>query len=113
MGYEQAKAMARQRLLDIDRQLDNINVPYFMTPKNLKYIVAPALYLSLLDIPGQQRSFSLAKWQALPSVVLEGWYKNTFMQERIYLFDGGKVESTEQLLLLFLSGNSSNNLHIT
>lgn len=61
MGYDQAKAMVKQRLLDIEKQDDNNSIPTFMIPENLRYIVTPVPYFSFLEILKQMRAFSIAR----------------------------------------------------
>lgn len=62
-------------------------------------MVAPATYLSLLEKPGQRTAFSLARWKALPSAVVEGRFRKTPMLERVCPCGDGEVETIKHVLL--------------
>lgn len=68
-----------------------------MAPKNIKAIVTLATYLLLLVILTNHKAFSMARWNILPSVVVEGYYRKTPMAEGVGPRGAGKVELNEHI----------------
>nr|XP_016847415.1 PREDICTED: uncharacterized protein LOC107982573 [Anolis carolinensis] len=99
MGYDQAKAQIKQRITDIERQIDLSNAPSFITSGDSRGSTSPMEYLTKLEVANHQRAFTLARCHVLPSAVLEGRYQKTPYSERLCPCDSGHIETTEHVLL--------------
>nr|XP_060641653.1 uncharacterized protein LOC132781415 [Anolis sagrei ordinatus] len=99
MGWDQAKDLIRQWILDIERQSDLTCSPAFNISEDNRYLIATMAYLANLEVPKHRRAFTLARCHALPSAVLEGRSRKTPAQERLCPCESGYTETTEHVLL--------------
>nr|XP_016853653.1 PREDICTED: uncharacterized protein LOC107983669 [Anolis carolinensis] len=99
MGYDQAKSLVKQRITDIEHQLDLSSAPSFITNGDSRSHTSPMEYLTMLEVANHRRAFTLARCHALPSAVLEGRYQKIPYSERLCPCDSGQIETTEHVLL--------------
>ena len=59
----------------------------------------PMVYLQQLTYPKHRAAFSSARFNALPSAVLEGRYRRTPYQNRVCICGNGNIENIAHVLL--------------
>lgn len=91
------KAAVKQRILNTERQRDIPKVLPFLAPLKMRYMVNPATYLSLLEVPSYCRTFYIATARSdiFLSVVVKGWYKTMLMVQQVFLCGTGKADPSE------------------
>lgn len=102
MGLIKAKSLIGQRLKDIERQ-NNLTILKKLCPWYTyfppSHFDSPASYLFKLTIPKYRRAFTLARWDVLPSAVLEGRYQKTPFEKRLCPCGDGNTETMSHVLL--------------
>ena len=99
MRVEQAKKIIKQHIEDIERQNDLSSAPEFYLMEDSLYKVKAAPYYAQLEQPRHRRAFTLARRNALPSAVQEGWYKNIPWAECLCPCGMEQIETIEHVLL--------------
>ncbi|KAJ7341463.1 hypothetical protein JRQ81_005583 [Phrynocephalus forsythii] len=80
-----------------DRQVLGV-APNFRVPDMHKYCPLPTAYLSQLETYKFRRAFTLARYEAFPSVVLEGRFRSASREERLRPCGSDKRESIEHMM---------------
>ena len=99
LGFKTAKAVVRQRLLDIDLQEESTALPIGYSTLKGWPGNSSAPYLTSISIPKYRWAFSRARFNTFPSAFLEGRFLNRPPELRLCPCDTAQPESISHILL--------------
>ncbi|KAJ7342182.1 hypothetical protein JRQ81_009534, partial [Phrynocephalus forsythii] len=96
-GFCNAKAAIKRRIWDVELQEHLAAHDKLSTVRNSSFRMAN--YLSNITIPKFRRAFTLARFNALPSRLLEGRYQGLPVDKRVCPCDEETIETIDHVLL--------------
>lgn len=98
-GYERARSQVLQRIRDIELQCHMGKMDKHATIRDFGRGFSPANYLADLQIPKYRHSFTLARFNVLPSALLLGRYEGKPYESRVCPCGSSEVETSLHVLL--------------
>ena len=98
-GYKKARATIRQQVWDVELQRHTSEMSKHLAIGDNGRGFSPARYLTKLQIPKYRRAFTLARFNVLPSALLQGRFAGKPYAERLCPCGLPEVESVTHVLL--------------
>lgn len=99
LDVDKAKFTIKQKILDIEGQMETASFPKHIVVSDQVLVSSPAPYLFHVTLPKFRRALTLARFNMLPTAVLEGRFKKIPYELRLCHCDLGAIETTEHVLL--------------
>lgn len=98
-GFEKARTTIRQRIWDVELQCHMSEMIKHPAIRDHGRGFSPANYLSGLQVPKYRRSFTLARFNVLPSALLQGRFEGKPYTARVCPCGSLEVETASHVLL--------------
>lgn len=99
LDFDQAQQAVINRMKDMEFQEEQNRLPFSSRDKIKQGLWEAARYLGVLTSPKQRIAFFRARFNILPSALLQGRYMKTPIAERVCICGKGEVEDVSHVLL--------------